>query len=397
MKIPSRVSNLEEARRLYGARADFYVSFLQRSDDLADAVVESFESLTPGAGQQMLATALDRGIEAVKDAPPALRALFAQVGDVPSWVDWDVLRLGARTYQRTGVAGSLVLSAFSLMNGYHSHAAAKPLLFTGQLDRMARRRLAETGHFIAETCQVDGLRRFAEGFKTTIKVRIVHAHVRRYLMQSDAWQPEAWGLPINQADMAATNLAFSVAVLHGTRTMGLRFTSEEADSLMQLWRYSGYLSGIDPGLLCSSESEAMQWAELVDLVQPGPDDGSRLLADALRQVNYDRAVTPLQMFVADLLARYQDGLTRAVAGDGVADDLGLGNHLWKYAIPVTRALVTPLEMLRESLPGATYLSSLAGNFVWTHAVAQELGGKAPKYAAPQRPRFEGRFRQAAQG
>lgn len=140
----------------------------------------------------------------------------------------------------------------------------------------------------------------------------------------------------------------------------------------------------------------MPWAELVDLVQPGADDGSRLLAEALRQVNYDRAQSLPQKFVAEVLARYHDGLTRAIAGDAVADDLGLGNHLWKYAIPFTRVVLTPFELLRESIPGATYLSALAGNFVWTNAVKQELGGRTPSFKTPKKPRFERRFR-AAEG
>lgn len=383
-RLPERVSNLERARRRHGARADFYAAFLLRSDDLADAVVAALDELPAQQRAALLDRALDEGIAAVPAAPEALRALFAQIDEVPEWVDWAVLRLGARTYQRTGFAGGLVLSAFSLMNGYHSHAATKPLLFTGRLDRMARRRLAETGRFVAATCQVDGLRRFAEGFKTTIRVRLVHAWVRRYLLQSGWWRTDLWGLPINQADMAATNIAFSVAVLHGTRQLGLRFTPEEADSVIQLWRYSGFLSGIDPGLLCSSEAEAMTWADLVTTVQPGPDEGSRQLARALRDVTYERATTPLQRVIAELLARYHDGVTRAVAGDEVADGLGLGNPLWKFAVPLTRAVVTPFEIAREYLPGATYLSALAGNLVWQRAVDQELGGRPAEFAPPPR-------------
>lgn len=379
--IPSRVCNLEAARKLYGARADFYVGFLTRSDDLADAVIEALAALPKHVGTRMVDTALAKGIDAVADAPDALRRLFAQVDDIPAWVDWDRLRLGARTYQRTGMAGSLILSAFSLMNGYHSHAAAKALVFTGQLDRMARRRLAETGRFIADTIQVDGLRRDAQGFASTLKVRLVHAQVRRFLLRSGQWDTEAWGLPINQADMAATNMAFSIAVLHGTRIMGLRFRTDEADSLMALWRYSGYLSGVDPGLLCSSEREGMEWAELIDMVQPGPDEGSRRLAAALRDVTFQRAESPLGKQIAPWLSRYHDGLTRATAGDQVADDLGIPNPLWKYAVPLTHALVTPIEGLRERLPGATWLSSQFGNLIWQGAVAQELGGKRPRFEA----------------
>lgn len=379
--IPTRVCNFDRARKLYGARADFYVGFLMRSDDLADAVVDAFGDLAPGAGHAMIDTALARGIAAVPHAPEALRRLFAEVDEVPEWVDWDRLRLGAITYQRTGMAGSLILSAFSLMNGYHSHAATKALVFTGQLDRMARRRLAETGRFIADTIQVDGLRRNAPGFASTIKVRLVHAQVRRFLLRSGKWDSDAWGLPINQADMAATNMAFSIAVLHGTRTMGIRFSHEEADSLMQLWRYSGYLSGVDPGLLSTSEREAMEWAELIDLVQPGPDEGSRRLAAALRDVNLQRADSPLGRTIAPWLSRYHDGLTRATAGDDVADELGIPNPLWKYAVPLTYALLTPVEVLRERLPGATWMSAQVGNFIWQRAVEQELGGKRPRFEA----------------
>lgn len=377
--VPSRVSNLARARRLYGARADFYVSFLLRSDDLADAAVEALAALPNRTAVHMVDVALARGIDAVPEAPRALRALFAQLDDVPDWVDWDRLRLGARTYQRTGVAGGLILSAFSLMNGYHSHAAAKALTFTGQLDRMARRRLAETGRFIADTIQVDGLRRFAPGFATTVRVRLVHAQVRRFLLRSGKWDTAAWGLPINQADMAATNLAFSVAVLHGCRILGLRFTTDEADSLMELWRYSGYLSGIDPGLLCSSEREGMEWAELVDMVQPGPDEGSRRLAAALRSVTLQRAETPLERLLAPWLLRYHDGVTRATAGDAVADDLGIPNRPWKHAVPATAAVVSGIETLREALPGATWLSSVLGNRVWLEAVERELGGRPARF------------------
>lgn len=379
--IPTRVCNLERARKLYGARADFYVSFLMRSDDLADGVVDALATLPKHAANAMVDTALAKGIDAVRDAPDALRALFAQVDELPEWVDWERLRLGAITYQRTGIAGSLILSAFSLMNGYHSNAATKALVFTGQLDRMARRRLAETGRFIADTIQVDGLRRTAPGFASTIKVRLVHAQVRRFLLRSDQWDSSAWGLPINQADMAATNMAFSIAVLHGTRTMGLRFTDDEADSLMQLWRYSGYLSGVDPGLLSTSEREAMEWAELIDLVQPGPDEGSRRLAAALRNVTFERAETPVGKQIAPWLSRYHDGLTRATAGDEVADDLGIPNPLWKYAVPLTYAMVSPLEALRERLPGATWISAQFGNLVWQRAVDQELAGKRPRFEA----------------
>lgn len=383
MLIPSRVSNLEEARRRYGSRADYYVRFLTIGDPLADAVLESFKELPPGEGQRMLDTALEHGIDRVPDAPDSLRALFEQLDTVPAWVDWKRLRRGALVYQRTGLAGALVLSALSLMNGYHSAAAIQPLVFTGQLDKMARRRLAETGRFIADTIAIDGLKRHARGFASTVKVRMVHAAVRRMLSRSPSWDTKAWGTPINNADMAATSLSFSVAMLYGTRAMGLHFEPREADDLMLLWRYSGYLSGVDPGLLAASEAEGMEWAELIDLVQPGPDEGSVALAQALRRVIAERAERSWEKALAPFVLRYHDGLTRATAGDDVADDLGVGHPKWKYAVTLTKGLVWPIESVRPWIPGANRLASWLGYRAFLQAVAHDLQGREARFEIPK--------------
>lgn len=385
MIVPHRVSNLDEARRRYGTRADYYVRFMTIGDPLADAALESFQRLRPGEGQRLLDEALEKGIEHVDNATDELRALFAQLDAIPAWVDWKRLRRGAFAYQRTGLAGGIVLSALSLMNGYHSAAAVKPLVYTGQLDKMARRRLAETGRFIADTVAKDGLERFAPGFKSTVKVRMVHAAVRRMLAKSPSWDTEAWGTPINNADMAATSLSFSVAMLYGTKLMGLKFTQQEADDLMLLWRYSGYLSGVDPGLLSASEAEGMEWAELIDLLQSGPDEGSVALAQALRRVIMERAESPFEKLLAPLALKFHDGVTRATAGDDVADDLGVPHRHWKYAVPLAKALVWPAESLRPWIPFANRMAAWLGNQAFLYAVERDLEGKRATFRMPKLP------------
>lgn len=383
MTIPARVRNFDEARRRYGSRADYYVRFLMVGDPLADAALASFQRLLPGEGQKMLDMALDKGVEHVPNATPELCALFEQIDHIPAWVDWKRMRHGALVYQRTGLAGALVLSALSLMNGYHSAAAVKPLVFTGQLDKMARRRLAETGRFIADTVAVDGLERFARGFRSTIKVRMIHAAVRQMLSESSSWDTRAWGVPLNNADMAATSLSFSVAMLYGTRAMGLKFTQQEADDLMLLWRYSGYLSGVDAGLLSASEAEGMEWAELIDLVQPGPDEGSVALAQALRRVIEERAESRLEKLIAPFALRFHDGITRVTAGDDVADDLGLSHRNWKYAVSLARALVWPAENLRPVIPFANRAASWLGYRAFVQVVTRELQGKRATFELPR--------------
>lgn len=390
---PTRVSNLALARRDYGALADMYCEKLMQGDPLADALVARMATMPRPEAQAMLDRALDHGIGAVSNAPKELIALFDSIERVPSWVDWDRIALGARTYQRTGPAGSLVLSAVSLMNGYHSSAAIKPLLFTGRLDVMARRRLAETGRFIGETIQEDGLRRHAQGFKTTIKVRVVHAAVRSMLLRSPGWNSEAWGLPINQADLVATNLSFSIALVEGVRHIGLRFSKEEVDALLHLWRYSGTLSGCDVGMLPCTEEDAMRLAELLDLMQPGPDEGSVLLAKALRgAIMEERADKSVPESVRAFLLRYHDGITRDVIGDEKSDRLGVGSPEWKWVVRGMRPLVQASELVRETLPFGTRLAARLGNKLWLETIARELEGRAADFRPPTALGAEHRFR-----
>lgn len=64
-----------------------------------------------------------------------------------------------------------------------------------------------------------GLCRLSAGFTSTIYVRFIHALVRRQLRKSERWDHEVWGIPLNQFDLAMTNLAFSSVVLLGIRAL----------------------------------------------------------------------------------------------------------------------------------------------------------------------------------
>ncbi len=54
-----------------------------------------------------------------------------------------------------------------------------------------------------------------------------------------------WGRPMNQFDLAMTNLAFSSVVLLGIRALGIFPSKQETESFLHFWRYVGWLMGID--------------------------------------------------------------------------------------------------------------------------------------------------------
>jgi hypothetical protein len=90
-----------------------------------------------------------------------------------------------------------------------------------------------------------------------------------------------YGLPVNQGDMQATNLGFSVVYLLGQRAMGVFITRGEGAALMHLWRYIGWLCGVEEQWLCHTEQQGRIGLYQNVLSQPPPDESSRLLGAAL--------------------------------------------------------------------------------------------------------------------
>lgn len=382
--LPARYQNLDEARRLHGDRVDRLAPFLQRVDPLADEVVEAFASMPSGQGWAMLNTALTGGIDSVAGAPAPLRALFDHVDRVPVWVDWPSLDRGGELLFRAGVFGGMILGAYSLVLGYCSPAGNKPLVFSGRLREQAARRLNETSRFVHATCLPGGLRRGGDGFQITVKVRLMHAQVRRMISCSGRWRPELWGEPINQHDMAATTMLFSLVVLDGMRKLGFEITPEESDRYMQLWRYSGYLIGSDPELLPASEPEALRLAHLIRATQGPPDEDSRELVRALIDSAMEVAQTPKERQSAARQAALARGLARAFVGDELADRLELPVTSWRFAVPAARGIVSRMEAVRSRLPAGDRFAVRAGKRYWEWVVAKGLAGANAEFGLPTR-------------
>src|SRR5262245_16754542 len=218
----SGCSSLDLSQVSHGSRMEEYASVFWRVDPLADAVMDEFARMPDGAWRTMLDTALAQGIDAVPDAPRALRELFAQLDHIPFWVDREQCDLGGATFLRCRLSFA-ALAMLSLPVIYGWPAGNKPLALCGQLVHRASQRLKDTTRYVFAICQPGGLSRFSEGFAMTVRVRLIHAQVRRLLRQSGQWRMEQWGAPINQCHMAGTNLMFSVGVLEALTCLGYRF------------------------------------------------------------------------------------------------------------------------------------------------------------------------------
>jgi hypothetical protein len=84
-----------------------------------------------------------------------------------------------------------------------------------------------------------------EGYQTTLRVRVLHAKVRRALLAHKQWNLPEYGVPLNQQDMAVTLLAFSVNALLGVEmVLGFALSKREQLAYLAYWRYLGWLLGV---------------------------------------------------------------------------------------------------------------------------------------------------------
>ncbi|MFO0590258.1 MAG: oxygenase MpaB family protein [Polyangiaceae bacterium] len=371
--FPTRYINLDAARATFGDRVDRLGPFLLRTDPLADAAVEAMAGIERGGGFALLDRMLASS-EVDPSAPPAMRAFIEETARVPAWVDWPTVDRAGSVLHRAGILGGLVLGAFSLPLGYAAPGGNKPLVFSGRLTDQAPRRLSETSRFVQAVSLPGGMRRGADGFRITLKVRVMHAHVRRMILRSGKWDEATWGVPINQHDMAATTLLFSAVLLEGLRRFGLEIEHEEAERYMHLWRYVGYLSGVDPELSCGSELEGTQLGNLIQATQGPPDDDSRALVQALVRSPLAAVRDPKQARGARMRYNVGRGLMRSLLGVELADKLGLGPTPWESVMGVFRTAGTLGDRAVKLSPTVRQKAVTAGEKYWDEVVRIGLAG-----------------------
>ena len=333
-RIPRELVNADLAVRRYGDLGSRWLDGMWQADPLADAVVaDDFGSSSATAEVRR---ALADGIHAVPNAPESLRALFTRLDDEPEWLDHDRLDHAADALIRHTPVMGMVLGAASLLRGAASEIAGKPLALTGRYVSQPAVRSVEVGEWLRHVIARDGMRRNGEGFAFTVRVRIIHAHVRRGIVASGLWDEDAWGVPIPQPYMAFTIAEFGHICVEAMQTLGVRFTRTELDDIYHLWRYVGHVIGMSDELNLCKEADHVLVEELYRLTSPGPSQDDRDFVAALTDdylVPELANLLPGNDRVRTSLARtLMHSLQRVFVGDAEADALGIPDSPLKHVV-----------------------------------------------------------------
>ena len=318
-------------------------------DPLADDVAAW---LARGEGQWSdIERALHSDADGVTSLAAPIQAFMQHVRQRPAWLDEHSLIRGCDVVARSGKTGMRILRDFGLMAGYQASAINQTLLKTGALEKGAQRRVAETTKWWMDTTEPGAILPGGTGFVTTLRVRLIHAMVRRQLASRKDWDHKYLGLPVNQLDMQVTYLAFSVMFLLGQRVLGVPVSKQEGADVMHLWRYIGWLMGLDESLLVDSEQAGRIALYRNLLSQAQADEGSKQLAQALMDEPLERHYPNAQWLRSHWDKEVHLSILRLFVGSQGMRRLGLPPCRWPWYPFIFAPVNAVTHLTLRLLPG----------------------------------------------
>ena len=252
--------------------------------------------------------------------PKKLIQFFEQSSIFPKWVDVKMMQQGSRLFESYNGDIMGLLGSLSLPYCYAAADGARVLQMSERIRKDTQKRLAETGQFVIDVLSPNAFAPEGKGIRSIQKVRLIHAAVRFHIKKSGKWKKE-WGLPINQEDMAGTNLAFSFIVLRGLRKIGRVIHPDSAMAYQHLWNVIGYMLGLKEELIPSNLKQAYQLTTAIEKRHFKASAAGQTLTKALLD-SYSEQI-PIK-----LPNGYLNTYMRYVLGDKVADLLKLPPANW---------------------------------------------------------------------
>lgn len=232
----------------------------QEVDLIADKVVQSiFSNQKAKVIRETLLNYSNNQIKTADFFPDILKSYLEQSLSLPNWTNQRKIKKGQLFFQKYAQEIMGMLGFYSLPYCYAAAKGAEVLYLSEKIRQNTQQRLFETATFVLNVLHPKAFEPSGSGFINIAQVRLMHATVRYHILKSNQWNLD-WGQPINQEDMAGTNLAFSLLPIRGLRKMGFSIAQEDADAFIHLWNIIGFKLGIQEDLLPQSGKEAF-WLE----------------------------------------------------------------------------------------------------------------------------------------
>ena len=331
--------------------ADKYVEHALVGDPPADAAVAALDGFDRMEAHRLMAAGMDRDDDVLRTGPRALRDFFAAVGEPPAWVDREAMAPGWGGFHDNVYEFVLGVVAGSIVQGFTT-SISRAFAATGRTVQNGSQRYRQNLRHILEIMLPGGLDRTGEGWKLSVRIRFVHARVRRLLLRSGEWNVGEDGQPLSAAQVATACTLFSARHLDYAEALGARLTPEQRDGFMAVWRYTSWLLGVPETLLFRDKAEADELCRVAFLCEPPPGVDSVLMAHNIVNaawVLFGIADPVERKAAADNVYR----VSRSLIGDETADFLKFP----RPAVPVPLAVLRLKRRLHDAagrvFPGVT--------------------------------------------
>jgi hypothetical protein len=292
--------------------------------------------LMSGAGRQELyrvfsASSINE-LEHLQFKNGQLKSFLLQGNQLPEWADVAQMKAASSLFRSNGNEFLFMLGIVSLPYCYAAAKGAISLYHTEKIRKNTEKRLLDTTSFIIDIMKEDAFERSGGGFLAVKLVRLRHALARYYLKRV----PEVAALdevPINQEDMAGTNLAFSYVALRAMPKIGVKFSIDVQNNYLHFWSVIGHMLGLKNSLLTQDIRSAFLMEKQISKRQFAPSKEAKELTRQL--VNHYKEQIPNK--ATTLLI---DALMRHLLGDEVSRTIGLKKQ----------AAVYPQDLLMSLLP-----------------------------------------------
>lgn len=219
-------------------------AFRHVGDPLADAVIsEIYEKGKPELREKLNTASGNGDLQSLMGSSGALSKLIENVS-FPAWVNSKLLSRGQRLFRTYSVEMSAILGIYSLPYCYAAANGAKVLIHSRNILEKPQQRLSETAQFVVDIMADDGFSPTGRGYLSILKVRLLHATARYFAARHIRFE-----VPVNQEDMAGTNLAFSLICMRGLSDIGVNLDLKAREAYIHAWNVIGSMLGIDRELL----------------------------------------------------------------------------------------------------------------------------------------------------
>lgn len=267
------------------------------------------------------------------DQHPKLEQLWDEVNTIPDWVDWEQIARGQDVFYRYGGATLTGLAYQSLLGGMGANRVVEVLARTGGFSvKVAKHRLFETTQHILEcTRSLESIKPGGDGFASSLRVRLLHAAVRRRIMKLAQTRPEyysveKYGIPINDLDCIATIGTFSGTIIWlSLPRQGIWLREQEVLDYIALWRLIAHYVGT-PTEWFETPARAKAMMESLLMNEINPTETSKILAANIIRCLESAPPTYASRSFLEVNARWLNG-------NELCDALGLGRpSVWYWAI-----------------------------------------------------------------